>query len=86
MGTKARILLSLQLDGRDYQPNQIVDFPPALAKALRTEGMIDTSKEAVAYCVDELGAEVLLHEEVAATVEAAAETPAVEADAAPATV
>lgn len=71
MGTKARILLSLHLDGRDYEPNQIVDFPPAMAKALSNEGQIDISKEAVSYCTNELGAQVIVHDQSSAASDAA---------------
>ena len=83
MGTQARILVAVQLDGQIYQPNQVVDLPPAVAKALRTEGDIDTSKEAVAYCVDELGATVIVHQAAAdvpvdVPVDAPAEAPAAE--------
>lgn len=81
MGTQARILVAVQLDGQIYQPNQVVDLPPAVAKALRAEGNVDTSKEAIAYCLDELGATVIVHQAVAVVpvdvpVDAPADVPA----------
>jgi hypothetical protein len=61
MGTKARILLDVAIDGVRYEPDQVVDFPAAQAKSLRNEGMIDTSAEAVAYCIEQ-GATVIVHQ------------------------
>lgn len=61
MGTKSRILFSQKIDGKNYQTNQVVDLPAAQAKALANEGAIDVNKGAVAYCVEQLGAEVILH-------------------------
>lgn len=61
MGTKVRILAVLTLDGITYKPNQVVDMPPAPAKALAANNQVDPHKEAVAYCVKELGAEVIVH-------------------------
>jgi len=43
-------------------PNQVVEFPSKIAKALATEGQIDTASEAVSYCINDLGQEVIVHE------------------------
>lgn len=61
MGTKVRILAVVPLDGITYTPDQVVDLPPAVAKALAAAGHVDPHKEAVAYCVNTLGAKVLVH-------------------------
>ena len=72
MGTKVRILAMLQLDGVSYQPNQVVDLPPAAAKAFQADGQVDAHKEAVSYCINELGAEVIVHVDPAVAEAAAA--------------
>lgn len=76
MGTKVRVLCAIKVDGVPYQPDQVVDLPPGVAKAFAAEGQVDAHKEAVAYCIKELGAEVVLHvdpvEAEAAAVKAAA--------------
>lgn len=79
MGTKVRILAVVMLDGITYHPNQVVDFPPAVAKALAADGQVDPNKNAVAYCVEQLGAEVVVHS-VAPTSAAIAEHLAAIAD------
>jgi hypothetical protein len=61
MGTKARILVSFRLEGKDYKPNQLVDFPPETADALKKQGQIDTSAAAVRYCTDTLKATLITH-------------------------
>lgn len=73
MGTKVRILAALTLDGVAYQPNQVVDMPAATAKSYQAEGQVDANKDAVAYCVNELGAVVIVH--AVPVAEAPAETP-----------
>lgn len=66
MGTKVRILSDVKVDGVDYKPNQAVDLPAGLAKQLAASGSADASAEAVAYCVDELKSEVVVHQKAAA--------------------
>ena len=62
MGTIVRILADVKVQNVDYKPNQVVDFPAALAKQLTTSGNADAAPEAVAYCTDELKAEVIAHQ------------------------
>lgn len=62
MGTKARILMSTRIDDIDYQPNQVVDFPAAMARALAKEGVVDANADAVGFCIDQLGAVVVQHQ------------------------
>lgn len=57
---RVRILCAIPVDGKSYKPNQVVDFPAELAKALKGDGAVDDSKEAVAYCIDS-GAEPVEH-------------------------
>jgi ABC-type nitrate/sulfonate/bicarbonate transport system substrate-binding protein len=76
MGTKVRILAALQLDGVSYQPNQVVDMPPAAAKAFTADGQVDANKDAVNYCIKELGAEVIVHGAVEEPAAAPSEPPA----------
>lgn len=60
MGIKARILV----DCLGYKPDQIVDFPPHLAAHLTDDGAIDPHKDAVSYCLETLGASVVIHGDV----------------------
>lgn len=62
MGTKVRILTDVKIDGVSYQANQVVDLPAATAKAQQAAGAVDAHKEAVAYCVNELGAVAVIHD------------------------
>lgn len=66
MGTKARVLVDTQVQGVDYKPNQLVELPDDIAKSLAKEGIVDTNKAAIAYCVDELKVEVIVHQKPAA--------------------
>lgn len=61
MGTKVRVLAALTLDGITYQPDQVIDLPAVVAKAFADLGQVDPHKDAVAYCVKELGREVIVH-------------------------
>ncbi len=65
MGTKVRILSDVKVQGVDYKPNQVVDLPANIAKQLAASGSADASNEAVAYCVDELKSEVVVHQKPA---------------------
>lgn len=71
MGTKVRVLCAIRVDGVQYQPNQVVDLPPAVAKSFAAEGQVDPHKDAIAYCVRNLGAEVIVHADPAADAAAA---------------
>lgn len=62
MGTKVRILVAGPIAGVMYKPNQVVELPHALAKAHAADGIVDPHNEAVAYCVNELGAAVIVHQ------------------------
>lgn len=61
MGTKVRILVATYIGGVLYKPNQVVDLPASIAKPLHADGQVDPDKAAVAYCVNELGAEVIVY-------------------------
>lgn len=56
-----RVLSELPLDGKKYQPNALVKLDDKRAKALESAGAVDATAEAVAYCKDELGVEVVEH-------------------------
>jgi len=47
MGTKARILVDITVDGISYKPNQLVEFSELYAKQLASAGRIDTAEAAV---------------------------------------
>jgi hypothetical protein len=74
MGTKVRILSTVLLDGAAYQPDAVVEFSAATAKALVESGQADSHKDAVGYCTKELGATVIVHQ--IPVVESTEETPA----------
>ena len=59
--TPCRIISAVKLDGVDYTPNQVVEFPTAMLTILKDQGVIDRSKAAVDYCLNELGAQVVAH-------------------------
>jgi len=65
MGTKVRVLVDTYVDGVSYAPNQVVDFPAQQAQALAKSGNVDPAKDAVDYCVQELGVAVIVHQPVA---------------------
>jgi hypothetical protein len=73
------MLVDQRVDGLDYKGNQVVDFPNELADKLVAGGAADNNKNAVQYCIDELGAKPIVHEDLAeqaakAEVKAAKET------------
>lgn len=72
MGTKVRVLCQITVAGVGYKPDQVVDLPSAVAKSLAAEGQVDPHKEAVAYCIRDLGAEVIVHADPAEVVAASA--------------
>jgi hypothetical protein len=61
MPKKARVLVALYLDGKEYAPNSVLELDDKQAKALEKDGSVDTSAESIAYCVGELGAKVIQH-------------------------
>jgi hypothetical protein len=75
MSKKVRVLSPLPFEGQTYQPDQVVEFDDKIVKAFEKDGVVDTSPDAVSYCLDQLGAKVQKHcmtEEEAARVETAA--------------
>ena len=56
-----RVLVEVVLVGLTYKPDQVVAFPTALAKSLERDGIADSNKAAVAYCLDTLGAKIITH-------------------------
>ena len=82
MGTKVRVLTALLIGTVGYQANQVVDLDPALAKSLAKDGQVDPSKEAVAYCINELGEKVIVHQqpESEAVIAARAQVATLQAD------
>lgn len=59
---KVRILVDQQIDGTPYRCNDVVDLPAELANPLLEQGAVDDHKAAVAYCLNELGATVIVHQ------------------------
>lgn len=57
---KVRVLTAVLVDGVPYAGNQVAAFPPETAKQLKSAGVVDDAKEAVAFCVAQ-GAEVVEH-------------------------
>jgi hypothetical protein len=47
--TDVRILVANDVDGKRYQPNQLVRFDAAVAKNLVKDGKADDSKEGIEY-------------------------------------
>lgn len=70
MGKKVRVLVGCVIGGIKFKPDQVVDLPDALAKAHAASGEVDPHKDAVAYCVDELKAEVIAYAAPQSEVEA----------------
>ena len=58
---QVRILTGTPVDGVQYAGNRVVSFKPELAKQLKAAGAVDDSKEAVAYCLEELKVEPVVH-------------------------
>jgi hypothetical protein len=59
---KARILVNQTLDGIDYKVNQVIDADSALIKDLVKQGSVDDNAAAVKHCIDNEGAEPILHQ------------------------
>jgi len=57
------MLVDKPVEGLNYKANQVVDFPDALAKKLMEGLEADDSKAGVSYCMDELGAKPIKHED-----------------------
>ncbi len=62
MGTKARVLVACMIGGMLLKPDQVIDLPSDLAKRHAKNGEIDPTKAAVDYCLNELGASIVLYE------------------------
>jgi len=62
---RVRILVDRTVDELRYRVNQVVDFPDAIGKQLTATGEVDDSKGGIDYCIKELGAEPIVHEEAA---------------------
>lgn len=57
-----RVLTNISVDGVDYQANQLVAFSEDVLGPLLADGLVDATVEAVAYCAEELQAEIIVHE------------------------
>lgn len=57
MAKKARVLVTTIIDGKTFQPDDVIEISSAQLKALA--GAVDASSEAVKYCVDKLGKTVI---------------------------
>lgn len=60
---KVRVLAAWPLEGRTYQPNQVVQVEDAKVKQAIKDGVVDGGKDAVAYCINELGAQIVVHDD-----------------------
>jgi len=70
---KVRMLMEKEVDGILYKVNSVVSFVESKAKELCQLGCADAHPDAVAHCIENLGAEVVEHgAEPAKEVEAAA--------------
>lgn len=70
----ARVLCFLPLEGREYQPNALVEFSDKDAKWLKESGQIDDDKSAVAYVKNKLSGTVVKHVSATAEPETASES------------
>jgi hypothetical protein len=61
MSKQVRILVVTNLDGNEYQPNDVVELANKTAKALCDAGFADMTPEALKYCLSDLGAQVKAH-------------------------
>jgi hypothetical protein len=62
MDKTVRLLLDQQIEGLQYKCNQVVEMAPALAKGLVANALADDSKAGIDYCINDLGAKVIVHE------------------------
>lgn len=81
MAKTCRVLVTLYLEGQTYEPNSVIELSDKQAKALEKEGSVDTTREAVLYCTNDLGAAVTRHEPAEVTVDAQASVSVTSADA-----
>ncbi|MEK6788501.1 MAG: hypothetical protein AABY68_06080 [Pseudomonadota bacterium] len=58
---KVRMLMRHEIEGVEYPVNAVVALDESLVKSLVKEGIVDSSKAAVDYCINELGARVIEH-------------------------
>lgn len=61
MSKTVRVLVTFFLDGQEYQPNNVLELDDKTAKSLEKDSSVDSTPEAVAYCVEQLGAKVIKH-------------------------
>ncbi len=57
-----RVLTNVSVDGTNYQADQLVAFSEGVLVPLLADGLVDATVEAVAYCADELQADIIVHE------------------------
>lgn len=69
MPKQLRILADTVVDGVTYKPNQVVELDDKVAKSIEASGAADSNKDAVAYCINDLGAQVINHAEAIAKAE-----------------
>ena len=62
MAKTCRVLVTLYLEGQTYEPNCVIELADKQAKALEKDGQIDSTREAVLYCTNDLGVIVTRHE------------------------
>lgn len=58
---RVRMLVDALVDAIQYRGNQVVELPDLTAKRLIENGEADGHKDAVTYCLDVFGAEVIVH-------------------------
>lgn len=70
---KYRVLREIELDGKAYKPDSVLQLDEALGKTFEAAGAADSSSAAVAYCEKELEVKTVVHKkpEAAETTEAA---------------
>ncbi|AQW28813.1 hypothetical protein ACKZDW_09005 [Ralstonia syzygii subsp. celebesensis] len=73
MPKTVRVLSSLALDDQKYPPNSLVTIDDKRAKSLEASGDVDSDADAVSYCREQLGVEVIDHAEVVAALKKAQE-------------
>lgn len=47
----ARVLVAFWHEQTEYKPNQVVELPAPAIAALKSAGLVDDDKAAVAYCL-----------------------------------
>lgn len=57
MAKKARVLMTVIIDGYKFEPNQVIEASVTKIKALGDA--VDASPDAVKYCIEQLGQEAI---------------------------